>query len=86
MSYSINSGLSIQPAGDETIILNRNNHQIHQLNQVATFIWNALSQGEKDIPYLVSKHFNVDISTARNDYKRLLSELLDNDLISNVGQ
>jgi hypothetical protein len=85
MAYLIKPGLSVQPTGDESIILDKNNHQIHQLNQVATFIWNALSQGQDEIPLLVSQHFHVDISIARHDYEHLISELLEKNLISHIS-
>jgi len=86
MTYLIKPGLSVQPTGDESIILDKNNQQIHQLNQVATFIWNALSQGQDEIPRLVSQHFHVNISNARHDYEHLISELLEKKLISHFSK
>ena len=86
MLFRTRQGIICQKIDDEMVLLDRKREQIHQLNSVASFIWENLSIGTKvdDIVQLLTKHYAVDETTARNDVEQLISELQQKELIEGV--
>jgi hypothetical protein len=76
--------LAYRTIGHETIILDTKiGKEVHQLNEVATFVWN-LCDGVHDIPSIVDevcKEFEIDLEEAANDIKILIEELSSKSLL-----
>lgn len=76
--------LAYKTIGDETIILDtRINQQVHQLNELASFIWN-LCDGEHDVDEITEKvclEFEISKDTASKDVLEFLIELQDKMLL-----
>lgn len=77
--------LAYKTIGQETIILDTQiGKEVHQLNEVASFIWN-LCDGEhnlQNIIDLVCEEFEIDATTASSDVSNLISELQSKSLLS----
>lgn len=69
--------LAYKTIGTETIILDsKGNQEVHQLNEVAGFIWN-LCDGTNDLHSLTEKlcqEYDVDKEAALSDVQSLLKE------------
>ena len=86
MPYRVKPGLIAQSVDGELLILNREQEQIHQLNPVASFIWQELD-GQVPIEQLVmaiTNKYDVEQDVAKHDLESLLSELSDLQLIEVV--
>ena len=86
MPYRVKPGLIAQSVDGELLILNREQEQIHQLNPVASFIWNKLD-GQITLEQLVmaiANKYDVKQEVAKHDLESLLSELSDLNLIEVV--
>lgn len=70
--------LAYKTIGQETIILDtRLNKEVHQLNEVATMVWN-LCDGDHDVQSIVEMvcaEFEVNFEEASKDIAVLLKEL-----------
>lgn len=70
--------LAYKPIGQETIILDTKvGKEVHQLNEVASFVWN-LCDGNHEIQKIVDKvcdEFDVDPTQAAHDIQLLIQEL-----------
>lgn len=77
--------LSYKTIGEETIILDSKiGKEVHQLNEVASFVWN-LCDGQHDLQNiieLVCEEFDVDSKTATDDVRVLFNEFLSKSLIT----
>jgi methyltransferase-like protein len=86
MPYRVKSGLIAQSVDGELLLLNREQEKIHQLNPVASFIWNKLD-GQNTLEQLVTaitEKYDVEQNAAKRDLERLLNELSDLNLIEVV--
>jgi len=86
MPYRVKQGLIAQSVDGELLILNREQEKIHQLNLVASFIWNKLD-GQITLEQLVTaitENYDVEQNAAKNDLESLLTELSDLNLIEVV--
>ena len=86
MPYRVKPGLIAQSVDGELLILNREQQQIHQLNPVASFIWQELD-GQVSVEQLVqaiTSKYDVKQDVAKDDLESLLSELSDLQLIEVV--
>ena len=86
MPYRVKLGLIAQSVDGELLILNREQEQIHQLNPVASFIWQELD-GQVSVEQLVkviTSKYDVKQDVAKDDLESLLSELSDLQLIEVV--
>ena len=76
--------LAYRTIGHETIILDTKiGKEVHQLNEVATFIWN-LCDGTHDLQSMankVCKEFDIDYLQATDDIKILIEELNSKSLL-----
>lgn len=86
MPYRIKLGLIAQPVDGELLILNRQQEKIHQLNPVASFIWDNLD-GEitkEQLLTAITKKYDVAKEVAKNDLENILNEFSDLNLIEVV--
>ena len=76
--------LAYKAIGNETIILDTKiNKEVHQLNEVASFVWN-LCDGEHDFDSIVRevyKEFEVEENCASLDVQLLIAELSNKSLL-----
>jgi len=86
MPYRVKPGLIAQSVDGELLILNREQQQIHQLNPVASFIWNKLDgqQSNDQLVTAIIEKYEVEQDVAKHDLESLLSELSDLNLIEVV--
>jgi len=86
MPYRVKQGLIAQSVDGELLILNREQQQIHQLNPVASFIWNKLDgqQSNDQLVTAIIEKYEVEQDVAKHDLESLLSELSDLNLIEVV--
>ncbi len=69
MNLSVRANLSTQNIDGELVILDKDNGQIHQLNTVASFIWQQIENG-LSIELLINElvvSFDIDEVTAKTD-------------------
>jgi hypothetical protein len=67
----------------QTVILNREGGQLHQLNTTASFIW-ACCDGTMKFSDMVSRLveiYDIDSVTAHEDVEEVLSKLQDSNLL-----
>ncbi len=86
MPYRVKQGLIAQLVDGELLILNREQEEIHQLNPVASFIWNKLEnqvEPEQLVMAIIQK-YDVNQEVAKQDLESLLDELSDLHLIEVV--
>lgn len=83
MPFRTCQGIICQRIDDELVLLDREHEQIHQLNSVASLIWEKLASGTAldDIVQLLTARYAVDETTARNDIEQLISDLQKKELI-----
>lgn len=86
MPYRIKPGLIAQYVDGELLILNREQEQIHQLNTVASFIWNELDNqaSSEQLIEAIKRKYAVEQDVAKQDLESLLNELTDLQLIEVV--
>jgi Coenzyme PQQ synthesis protein D (PqqD) len=77
------SDLNYRTIDGETLILNREEGCLHQLNPTASFIWDCCD-GNSDIAEIIDRlaaAYEVDYGTARKDVEEVLSNLLSSKLL-----
>ena len=77
------SDLNYRTIDGETLILNREEGRLHQLNPTASFIWDCCD-GNSDIAEIIDRlaaAYEVDSSTARKDVEEILSNLRSSKLL-----
>ena len=77
------SDLNYKTIDGETLILNREEGRLHQLNPTASFIWDCCD-GNSDIAEIIDRlaaTYEVDYSTARKDVEEVLSNLRNSKLL-----
>lgn len=83
MSYCVKRGLIAQSVDGELLILNRQQEKIHQLNPVASFIWENLDgcATKEQLLKAITEKYDVEQDVAKNDLESLLNEFSDLNLI-----
>lgn len=83
MAYRVKRGLIAQSVNGELLILNRQQEKIHQLNPVASFIWENLDGDatKQQLLKAIIEKYDVDQDVAKNDLESLLNELADLNLV-----
>ena len=86
MPYRVKPGLVAQSVDGELLILNREQEEIHQLNPVASFIWNKLDGQitQEQLVMAISEKYEVDQAVAKHDLEALIHQLSDLKLIELV--
>jgi len=80
------SDLSYRTIEGETLILNRKEGHLHQLNPTASFIWDCCD-GKSDIAEIIDRlagAYEVNSSTARKDVEEVLSNLRSSNLLEGL--
>jgi len=76
--------LAYKTIGNETIILDTKiGKEVHQLNEVASFVWN-LCDGKHDLLDIINSvcdEFEIDSQTATGDVENLVNELKTKSLL-----
>ncbi|MFC1773205.1 PqqD family protein [Pseudomonadota bacterium] len=83
MPPNISPDVNVQHVGDETLVLDLNSGQIHQLNTTAAWIL-AQCNGENSIESIVSnfaEHFSLDSETATSDVAGTIEQLMQVNVI-----
>lgn len=84
MSPNISSDVTVQHVGDETLVLDLNSGQIHQLNVTAAWILSRCN-GENSLESIVNdfaKHFSLDSETATSDVAVTIEQLMQVNVIN----
>ena len=77
MPPKINSGVTVQYVGDESLVLDLESGQIHQLNATSAWIL-AQCNGENSSESIVkdfAEFFSLDSETAENDVNSVIAQL-----------
>src|SRR4030095_15241333 len=80
------SDLNYRTIDGETVILNRKDGRLHQLNPTASFIWDCCD-GNSNITGIIDRltgAYDVDSSTARKDVEKVLSNLRNSNLLDGL--
>jgi hypothetical protein len=76
--------LSYRTIGDETIILDSKiNKQVHQLNEVGSFVWN-LCDGKNNVEQIcesICHEYDVQPAEAKSDIENLLRQFIEKGLL-----
>lgn len=83
VSLTIRPALSSQHVDGELIILDKDNNKIHQLNAVASFIWQMIDSGsdfDEVLKQLVSE-YDIDEQSANTDLMNVIRQFKDLNLI-----
>jgi hypothetical protein len=81
------SDLNYRTIDGETVILNRKDGRLHQLNPTASFIWDCCD-GNSNITGIVDRlagAYEVDASTARKDVEEVISNLRNSNLLEQIS-
>jgi hypothetical protein len=80
------SDLNYKTIDGETLILNREEGRLYQLNPTASFIWDCCDGNLNiaDITDRLAGAYEVDSSTARNDVEEVLSNLRSSNLLEGL--
>jgi hypothetical protein len=80
------SDLNYKTIDGETLILNREEGRLYQLNPTASFIWDCCDGNSNiaDITDRLAGAYEVDSSTARNDVEEVLSNLRSSNLLEGL--
>ena len=80
------SDLNYKTIDEETLILNREEGRLYQLNPTASFIWDCCDGNSNiaDITDRLAGAYEVDSSTARNDVEEVLSNLRSSNLLEGL--
>jgi hypothetical protein len=75
--------VNVRVLGDETIVLDRRGHRIHQLNPTASFVWQRCDgrHAVEDIAALLVDDFDIDLVTAQKDATGTVRDLAEAGLL-----
>jgi len=83
MSPKISPDVTVQQVGDESLVLDLDSGQIHQLNETAAWIL-ARCNGESTLESIVEEfadRFSVDAETAASDVAKTIEQLMQVNVI-----
>lgn len=77
MRYKQRENLTVQAVDDETLILDLDSSQIHQLNSSASFIWSLCGEAVsiEQLAQIYAEHFEVEAAIAARDVKNVIDQL-----------
>lgn len=83
MKYKIKPNLAYRKIFGEIYIVDSKNSYLHKINEVGSFIFEKIKEGlkEEEIVHKLIKVYDVDIETARKDFKDFCDELISKGLI-----
>lgn len=84
MNLSVRANLSTQDIDGELVILDKDNGQIHQLNPVASTIWQHIEAGLdiKAISEQLTQCYDIDEATAKADLDKVLQQFKELKLLN----
>ena len=84
MNLSVRANLSAQEIDGELVILDKDNAQIHQLNPVASIIWQQIESGldESAIAGQLTHLYEIDEMTAKTDLEKVLQQFKELKLLN----
>lgn len=84
MILSARANLSTQNIDGELVVLDKDNGQIHQLNTVASFIWQQIEAGSdvESIVKQLTESFDVDEPTAKADLDKVIQQFQTLELLN----
>jgi Coenzyme PQQ synthesis protein D (PqqD) len=70
-------GVMVRTVGQELLLLDTENNQVHQLNETATFIWQRCDEtpSAEDLAHLIAAEYSVDAQVAKEDAVEVLRKL-----------
>lgn len=76
-------GITVQTVGDEMVVLDQDNDQIHQLNATASIILSHCDGERSDLMIAdeLVRQFDIDQSVAINDVQNALVQLRELELV-----
>jgi hypothetical protein len=86
MRYCQRDNLTVQSVDDETLILDIDGNQIHQLNSTASFIWESCANtiSIEQLTELIVERYGVEAATAKTDVEGVIRQLSAMGLIISV--
>lgn len=84
MNLSVRANLSTQEIDGELVIADKDNGQIHQLNPVASVIWQHIKSG-LDVNAIVEQlvqFYGIDEATAKADLDKVLGQFKELKLLN----
>jgi len=87
MRYHKRSDVVVQGVEGEVLLLDMKGNKLHQLNQTATLLWDAMD-GEMsvaDLAALLVDKFGIDEAQALNDVSRTMEVLREAGLVEKVS-
>ncbi len=86
MNLAVRANLNTQQIDGELVILDKENGQIHQLNSVASFIWQQMevSSGFEAIVKKLIQFYDIDMVTAKADLDKVVQQFKDLKLLINT--
>lgn len=78
MLLKLNEAMSLRTINNESFIYNRDTSEIHSLNNSGSFILDMILKGNelKSIPNKVQEKYETDLSSAENDTKKFIEEMI----------
>ncbi len=82
-TYKMKDSVAYRALGEEAVLLNPDDNQIHLLNEVACYTWELLTElrSEEDLVNLICGEFDVSADQASSDASKLLNEMNEKGLI-----
>ena len=83
MRYKQRDNLTVQSVDDETLILDINGNNIHQLNATASFIWGLCEDAVsmEQLTDLFAERYEIEQATAKRDVENVINQLSEMGLI-----
>lgn len=84
MNLSVRANLSTQEIDGELVIADKDNGQIHQLNPVASVIWQHIKSGldANAIAEQLVQFYGIDEATAKADLDKVLGQFKELKLLN----
>lgn len=81
--YRARTDVLTEKSEDALIVVDVRSRQVHELNATAAWLWECLEQGcgRRELAEVFCHHYDVHMERAKRDVEKLLSELLQRDLI-----
>jgi hypothetical protein len=83
LRYRRRDNLTTQPVDEETLILDLESNNIHQLNPTASFIWNQCDGAASmdQVVKMFAANYGIDVEIAQSDVRRIIEQLSELGLI-----
>ncbi len=81
--YRARTDLLTEKSEDALIVVDVRSRQVHEFNATAAWLWERLEHGcgRGELAEVFCHHYDVRMETAKRDVEKLLSELLQRELL-----